>query len=81
LRIFSIVQVREEISLHFVDELINNKCDFEAPGMCAFTDMSTGQFMWTQRKAGWIIGGQPLTDNTSGTQKGKYYFLSFDLNC
>jgi hypothetical protein len=49
--------------------------------MCGFTDISTGQFMWTHRKAGWTIGGQPLTDNIFGTQKVKYYlFLSFDLN-
>ena len=73
--IFLIFQAKEYLWLHFVDELVNNNCNFETPGMCGFTDISTGQFMWTHRKAGWTIGGQPLTDNTFGTQKGKYYLF------
>ncbi|VDI58579.1 enterokinase [Mytilus galloprovincialis] len=56
------------------DQNHNTKCDFEEPGICSLEDISMGSFMWTKRKAGWTLGGQPLTDSTTRTSKGHYVY-------
>ncbi|XP_063396161.1 uncharacterized protein LOC134680840 [Mytilus trossulus] len=52
----------------------NTKCDFEKSGLCSLEDISMGSFMWTKRKAGWTLGGQPLTDSTTRTSEGHYVY-------